>query len=324
MTVFEKVLYFVDVEQTTTDAMKIAIPRAQSIGAALTFASVLPAPRSALVKGCPDKDKLGQLCLESETERLEQLVEPLRGAGVDVSTRVLVGDPAGAVIRAAVDDGYDLIWKAPSEGGGLRDRFLGSTDMRLIRACPCPVAVIGSHRPEDDARVTAAAVDVTPVAGRDEINEKLNHRILELARISAVEAETCLHVVHAWTLYGESIMKSPRAGVSQDELKALLEAEEACRRTRLEELVERYRGSLPVGERDGFAPELHVVNGDASDAIPDELRRLEADLVVMGTVGRSGVTGFLLGNTAEKMLRRICCSVLTTKPDDFVTPICDA
>ena len=41
----------------------------------------------------------------------------------------------------------------------------------------------------------------------------------------------------------------------------------------------------------------------------------------MGTVGRSGIDGVIIGNTAEKVLNRIECSVLALKPPGFVTPI---
>lgn len=46
-----------------------------------------------------------------------------------------------------------------------------------------------------------------------------------------------------------------------------------------------------------------------------------ADLVAMGNVGPSGIKGLLLGNTAEKVLSICPCSLLTVKPDDFVSPI---
>ena len=56
-----------------------------------------------------------------------------------------------------------------------------------------------------------------------------------------------------------------------------------------------------------------------------EIRRISqhqsADLIVIGTVGRSGLKGLLLGNTAEKVLDTCGCSILTVKPDGFVSPI---
>jgi nucleotide-binding universal stress UspA family protein len=51
------------------------------------------------------------------------------------------------------------------------------------------------------------------------------------------------------------------------------------------------------------------------------VQQLNADLIVIGTVGRNGIEGLLLGNTAEKVLDHCDCSVLTVKPDGFVSPI---
>lgn len=50
-------------------------------------------------------------------------------------------------------------------------------------------------------------------------------------------------------------------------------------------------------------------------------KRIEADLVVMGTVARTGIPGFIMGNTAETVLNPIDCSVLAIKPPGFVTPV---
>jgi universal stress protein E len=55
--------------------------------------------------------------------------------------------------------------------------------------------------------------------------------------------------------------------------------------------------------------------------IPERAERKRADLIVMGTLSRSGVRGFLMGNTAEKILQKVDCSVLAVKPDGFVTPV---
>jgi nucleotide-binding universal stress UspA family protein len=41
----------------------------------------------------------------------------------------------------------------------------------------------------------------------------------------------------------------------------------------------------------------------------------------MGSVSRSGIAGLLLGNTAERLLDRVQCSLLTIKPRDFVSPV---
>ena len=55
--------------------------------------------------------------------------------------------------------------------------------------------------------------------------------------------------------------------------------------------------------------------------IPELAAEKEVELIVMGTVSRTGVAGFLIGNTAEKILGQVDCSVLTVKPDGFITPV---
>jgi nucleotide-binding universal stress UspA family protein len=68
-------------------------------------------------------------------------------------------------------------------------------------------------------------------------------------------------------------------------------------------------------------PKTHLVKGWARKEIPALAKQIGADLVVMGTVARTGVAGFIMGNTAEAILGQIECSVLAIKPPGFVTPV---
>ena len=63
------------------------------------------------------------------------------------------------------------------------------------------------------------------------------------------------------------------------------------------------------------------VKGRARKEIPALAKSLQADLVVMGTVARTGIPGFFSGNTAESILGQIKCSVLAIKPPGFKTPV---
>lgn len=322
MTRFENILYFVDGESAAPGPVSLAVARARSLGARLTFASVIAPNKSTSLRDRLTKERLEQLCIEEETDRLQQLVDPCQGADVQISTRVLVGDdPVATIVRTAIVDDYHMVWKAPTESRGLRDRILGSVDMRLIRACPCPVAITGSHRPEEARKVTVAAVDVASAPEDEEVTADLNNRILDISMASLREADTRLHIVHAWRLYGESIMRSPRVNVEPEELNALLEAERAGRQEKLERLVEHYRSRLTGSKAERFTPEIFLIKGEPSSAIPDTVEQLGADLLVMGSISRTGLTGFVIGNTAERILRQLECSVAVTKPAGFVSPV---
>lgn len=51
---------------------------------------------------------------------------------------------------------------------------------------------------------------------------------------------------------------------------------------------------------------------------------LQTDVLALGTVGRAGLSGSFIGDTAEAMLQKIRCSVLAVKPEDFITPVAPA
>jgi len=45
------------------------------------------------------------------------------------------------------------------------------------------------------------------------------------------------------------------------------------------------------------------------------------DILVMGTVARTGIPGFVIGNTAENIVQKLSCSLMALKPRGFVSPV---
>ena len=66
---------------------------------------------------------------------------------------------------------------------------------------------------------------------------------------------------------------------------------------------------------------VYMLKGEPGNLIPMLAAKMAVGLIVMGTVSRTGVAGLFMGNTAERILRQVDCSVLTVKPDGFVTPV---
>jgi len=67
--------------------------------------------------------------------------------------------------------------------------------------------------------------------------------------------------------------------------------------------------------------DCHMLEGEAEDVIPQLCSQENIGLLVMGTVARSGVSEFLTGNTAEKIISKLNCSLQAIKPDGFICPI---
>ncbi|MBW2421484.1 MAG: universal stress protein [Deltaproteobacteria bacterium] len=269
----------------------------------------LPREMKMLITVAPPSD-LVKLAVKDRRERLEGLAAPLRDLGIRVSAAVLSGTPFLEVIRQVVRRKHDLVILTAEGKGGLKERLFGSTSLHLLRKCPCPVWVMKPTRRKRYGRILAAIDPDASDSGRD----GLNVMILDLATSLARIEESRLSVVHVWGLPGEALYRSGRTRVQRKELEAMLAEIEEVSRRRVNELLGRYA-------LDDIRHDTYVLKGEAGDLIPELVRESKADLLVMGTVCRTGVPGFFIGNTAETVLQHVDCSLLAVKPKAFVSPV---
>jgi nucleotide-binding universal stress UspA family protein len=89
----------------------------------------------------------------------------------------------------------------------------------------------------------------------------------------------------------------------------------------MDDLIHEVTGKLGQDAVGYLEPQTHLLKGWARKEVPALATKIEADLVVMGTVGRAGIPGVFMGNTAETILNQLDCSVLAVKPPGFVTPV---
>ncbi|MEM9784588.1 MAG: universal stress protein [Pseudomonadota bacterium] len=216
----------------------------------------------------------------------------------------MTGRPFLAIVRRALAG--DVAFVVKTVEGRLGPVTLASTDQHLLRKCPCPIWL---RRPGDlpTPRRIVAAID----AGDPE-EAPLNDRILATATHLAALDGAPLHAVHAWQAHGETLV---RRWSSEPGRRAA--AEHYIRAVRA-----RHAGALHAAigaENTEISPEL--VEGPPSEAVPRAIERLGADLLVMGTVGRTGVPGLIIGNTAEDILNATSCPIVTVKPPGYVSPI---
>jgi nucleotide-binding universal stress UspA family protein len=244
-----------------------------------------------------------------EGQRLEQLADYARRRGVQVNTKILYGTPFLEIIRLVLRREYDLVMTTAQGRSTLKERVFGSTTMHLMRKCPCPVWVVKACQPEWHKRILAA-VDPSP---QDEERNALNIKIMDLATSLARMEQRELVVLHAWTFPMEHSLKRGRVGPS-DEVDRWISGARHQHRQRLVKLLKPYDLEMPKHE-------VYLLKGEAGRLVPEVAAAREVELIVMGTVSRSGVSGLLIGNTAEKILGQVDCGVLAVKPDGFVTPV---
>ena len=246
-------------------------------------------------------------------KHMDRLAASIHQDGVAVEAVVLEGVKFLEIIRQVLRGGHDLVIITADGIEGVREFFFGNTSMRLMRKCPCAVWVVHPGGRNDYARILAA-IDPRP---DDAAAQELNTKIMDLATSQAVLNNSELHLVHAWDVTGHDLatLRSEAAVLGPEgSHQEILRDHEAMHRETLEGFLGRY----DVAD---LRSHIHLPRGDPGILIPRIADNQRIDLIVMGTVVRTGIPGFLIGNTAETVLRIVNCAVLTVKPEGFVTPV---
>lgn len=321
---FKHILCVLEPGNESNPALERAVSLAENNQARLTVASVIERISSGigLPDGGPISTELQAVMANEREQKLQPLLEPYRKR-IDIQTRILKGTPFLETIREVLRNGYDLVIKTPETQDWL-DRIFGSNDMHLLRKCPCPVWLIKTEAPKP-YRSILAAVDVDDGYPASELKTRhgLSRKILEFAGTLAISEFAQLHIVHVWDAAGESTMRGAFVRTPEKQVLAYVEQVRRQRAQALDSLIDEMDAKLGQGAMDYLKPKVHLVKGLARKEIPLLAKQFKADLVVMGTVARTGVPGFIMGNTAETILNQIECSVLAIKPPGFVSPVLD-
>lgn len=240
-------------------------------------------------------------------EQLEQRVQPIRDAGLDVETVVAQGSTFVEVIRTALERQHDLVIKTVGSEGIFHRTFFGSTDMHLLRKCPTPLWLIKPGEPEVFRQILVP-LDPNMENG---IKLDLGMNLLKLATSLAEMERAELLIVCAWRAYEEEKLRKYMQPERFEEYVRTWGKESSNRAWRF---VSAFGREIPPNS-------IHLVQGEPGLVIPKFAKDHHIDLVVMGTLGRLGQHGMFIGDTAERILNRLECSVLAVKPAGFISPV---
>ncbi len=319
---FKNILCVITADADSEAALTRAVALAHRNQADLTLIEVIDEipPDTRLLERVLASSDLQAKVVAEHQQRLERLAAPHREV-VAIQTRVATGIPFLEIIREVLQQQRDLVIKSTEKGGPL-ERLFGSDEMHLLRKCPCPVWLL---KPDSPARYRTllAAVDVGDDYPPEELESRhrLNLQILEMASALALSEFAELHIVHAWEAMGESALHHALVDTPPEKIRAYVEAVKQQHNRNLERLLSEVIGELGEEAVDYITPQTHLIKGPARREIPALAKAIGAELVVMGTVARTGIPGLFMGNTAETIINRLDCALLAVKPPGFVTPV---
>lgn len=303
---FGKILLVLEHIDAGDAALARAAALAQDSGAALTIAL----PLQEFGRDWP-LDNLRRVIVEGLTGKLEQLADPIRDTGVAVDVRLLFGRPFLEIILQVLRGSHDIVIKTAGGGRRIGATLFGSTDMHLLRKCPCPLWLIRGERTNRPGGVLAAVAPDADDPGR----QRLASSVLDLGLAIAQRQRAPLHVVHAWQPpVDATLVAAPWLQIPAAQAQVLAEQERQRHEHSLTELMR----SFSLDHQD---VRRHLVEGRAEDVLLQVIAEEQIDVIVMATLARGGIPGLFIGDTAETVLGQVDCSVLAIKPEGFISPI---
>ncbi len=319
-----KILCVVEPNTNSEAALLQAVKVANDHQADITVASLLK-NTGALRTFYHDKNKIEKNLKEStENKRLtiENWVKKFQPS-LNFKVDIYAGIGFIEIVRSVIQNQYDLLVKCADDVDWL-GRLFGSDDMHLLRKCPCPVLMLKPGQKEVFRNVLAA-IDVNDdFNDQDEnrVQDQLNKKVLEYSSAFSVSELTDLHIGSAWEAFGEDFLRY--GAFSQMPTEKVDHYAERIRQgcsDKLTFIVKEMNNLVGKDTVDYLCPKVHLVKGLPAKEIPLIAEKYNIDLIVMGTVARNGIPGFIIGNTAESILEQVQCSVLAIKPDGFQSPI---
>lgn len=199
------------------------------------------------------------------------------------------------IIDVQQAEGCGLVVKQHFPDSALKKALLTPEDWKLLRQCPSPVLLVKTAGSWKD-KVILAAVDV---GNTDSEHRHLHDTIIDHGYDIATLAKAHLHVISAHP--------SPMLSAADPTLQ-LSETIQA----RYREQCRSFQAEFDIDDE-----HLHIEEGPADVLIPYMVHKLQAAVTVIGTVARSGLSGTLIGNTAEVVLDAVESDVLVLKPQEI-------
>lgn len=255
----------------------------------LTIATVCPAPDlhsiSSEVTG-PVTAMLEQ-CRTEAAKLLTDSADRCKSWAPRIDRLLLDGHPAEELLKA-IDRLYPDVVVIGARGlGAVKRMLLGSVSERIAKHATCSVLIVHPRAGDTRIRSIVAAYDGSPAASA------AIERLAELP----LGTEHSLHLVgvsETMQVYGTELMLEG-AGALEIERQAVAQ--------RLQLVAERLRG------RAGTVASEVRTSSDVAGAILDAAERHHADLIVMGSRGKSLWERFLLGSVTVRVLHHAPCSV---------------
>ncbi len=284
-------------------ALERALLFAKNHSIKITLFSAIYDPAIELVKVLSPEERkaLKEQALAKRDAYLQELCENYAQPNIEFNTKVWWHiKTANAIVDYANEREFDFVIKRISSDADSSNPFSTPIDWHLLRFCKPPLLLVKDQQWYAEKPVLGA---VSPTS-EDPEHRELNGKIVEFTQYLAELIGTQSHLVNSHIKPSfEAPDDFPRLNIQE-----LANHISELHQTKMKALLQEHPLSID---------QVHIVEGIPEEQIPQTVIETDAQLVIMGTVGRTGLTAAFMGNTAERVLARLKSEVLALKPDNF-------
>lgn len=245
-----------------------------------------------------ERDEMRAGVIQQRQSWLEELVAPYQQEGLDIQLKVVWHNrPSESILQEIEHGGHDLVVKSAHQHSLLETFIFTPLDWQLIRKCRVPLLLVKEHDWPANGNVLVA-LNFSNEPDQVELNKKLFREGSQVARL----VKSHLHLVNA--------VPSPTVNIALEVPGFTPELYNEAIRQHHVSMMEAF-----AAEHHVLPAHTHVLDGLPEDVLPELAEQLDAQLVMLGSVGRTGWSAALIGNTAEQVIDNIHCDLLVVQPD---------
>ena len=304
---YKKILTVIDPSTEDQKALKRSIELARHSGGNITaFLTIydFSYEMTTMLSG-EEREAMRQCVIDGRQQWLNELIAKLDHKNITINSSIIWHNrPFEKIIKKVISEDYDIVIKGTHQHDKLKSVIFTPTDWHILRKCPCPVLLVKEHSWPDNGNILTAINVGSDDEEHKALNQKLTDETIHLA--SLIKANT--HLVNSYpgtpVNIAIEIPEFDACEYNDTMLKHHLAA------------MKNHAQSYSIDHNN-----THVKEGLPEDVIQSTAEEIDAELVVLGTIGRTGISAALIGNTAEHVIDRLNCDVLAIKPEGYISPL---
>lgn len=288
-----KFLVVADQGETCT-AVQRGVTLANKLGHDVEVVAFSYAPLTGIGASRSEQAEIKQTLLDRHRAKVEANIERFSAADQQVALKVVWHkDIHSWIIKRARSKRFEAVIKTSHDTGNFG---YTSTDWHLLRECPAPVLIAAENKWHRTKPILATLDLGTRSKTKQKLNDMVLAHAIRLSEALGVELKI-ISAIDVPTLLADLDLVDPIAYTKEHRAQMLPHIRKLAQAHGLEEKAFRTK------------------RGPVAKVITSEAAKSRAQLVVMGTVGRTGLKARVIGNTAEDVLRHLRTDVLAIKPE---------